>query len=87
MSNTITKAKMNSDATSLRFLLTLEEAAEFLNVPANTLRYWRKVGQGPAWVKMEGTIRYNRTDLEDYVRSCTHQPAVRAAVEAERVRI
>lgn len=71
----------------MNILLTRDEAAEFLNIPANTLKYWQKVGLGPAWVKMEGTIRYNRADLEEYVRACTHQPTVRAAVEAERVRM
>lgn len=71
----------------MKQLFSFDEAAEYLGIPVNTLKYWKKVGLGPAWVKMEGTIRYNRTDLDDYIRACTHQPAVRAAVEAERVRM
>jgi helix-turn-helix protein len=65
-------------------LVSTASAAEVLAVPAGTLRYWRKVGVGPAWVKLEGTVRYDVADLEAYIEQCRHQPSVRAHVEAKR---
>jgi DNA-binding transcriptional MerR regulator len=65
-------------------LLSTSAAAEILAVPAGTLRYWRKVGVGPSWLKLEGTIRYDFRDLQEYVEQCRHQPSVRAHVEAKR---
>ena len=68
-------------------LLTTKQVAERLNVPSGTLRYWRKMGVGPAWVKLEGTIRYNSSDVDEYVRRNTRQPSVRAHVEEQRVHL
>lgn len=65
-------------------LLSTAAAADILQVPAGTLRYWRKVGVGPAWLKLEGTIRYDVRDIETYVEQCRHQPSVRAHMEATR---
>jgi hypothetical protein len=66
-----------------RFLSTAA-VAEMLSVPVGTLRYWRKVGVGPAWVKFEGTIRYDVRDVELYVEQSRQQPSVRAHVEEKR---
>jgi len=68
-------------------LQTTQQVSAMLNVPAGTLRYWRKMGVGPAWVKLEGTIRYNSVDVEEYVRRNTRQPSVRAHVEEQRVHL
>ena len=65
-------------------LLTTADVAQMLSIPESTLRYWRKVGVGPAWVKLEGTIRYDSGDVEAYVEQCRRQPSVRALVEAKR---
>ena len=65
-------------------LVTTSEVAKMLSVPESTLRYWRKVGVGPAWVKLEGTIRYHVADVESYVEKCRCQPSVRAYVEETR---
>lgn len=65
-------------------LLTTADVAQTLSIPASTLRYWRKVGVGPAWVKLEGTIRYDAVDVEAYVEQCRRQPSVRAYMEAKR---
>jgi hypothetical protein len=50
------------------------EAADFLGVRASTLRWWRYSGGGPAFVKMQGLVRYRRTDLEAYVTACVVEP-------------
>ncbi|MCU1226504.1 MAG: hypothetical protein JWQ42_4597 [Edaphobacter sp.] len=37
-----------------------------LGIPEGTLRYWRNVGLGPVWHKLEGSIRYDLVDVEAY---------------------
>jgi DNA-binding transcriptional MerR regulator len=48
-------------------LLTTNAVAEMISVPGGTLRYWRKVGLGPPWVKLEGSIRYAEEDILRYI--------------------
>jgi hypothetical protein len=49
-------------------LLTTKEAADYLNTPANTLSYWRKVNYGPPYFRMKGGhIRYRRGDILEYI--------------------
>lgn len=49
-------------------LLTPKEAAAFLKVSTSTLRYWRTIRRGPAFVKLEsGTFRYRQSDLMAYI--------------------
>ncbi len=53
----------------IRALLTCQEAAEFLGVPAGTLAQWRSQRRGPQYVKLEGSlVRYRLTDLEIYLK-------------------
>ena len=66
-------------------LLTSKEVAEMMSIPEGTLRYWRKIGVGPAWVKLEGTIRYDAADVKAYVERCRRTPSVRAYMEEKRV--
>ena len=53
---------------SLNFLSEKETAA-LLKLTPETLRVWRSQGKGPPWFKFEGSIRYDRTDLENYIKS------------------
>jgi DNA-binding transcriptional MerR regulator len=46
--------------------LTLQEASEYLNIPSNTLRWWRTVGTGPKSYKLGGRVFYDRTDLDQW---------------------
>jgi DNA-binding transcriptional MerR regulator len=62
-------------------LLTTNAVAELLSVPEGTLRYWRKVGVGPPWVKLEGSIRYAEEDVLRYIESNRRTPSVRAYME------
>src|ERR1035441_2465738 len=59
-------------------LLTTSAVAEMLSVPEGTLRYWRKVGLGPSWVKLEGSIRYTEDDVLRYIERNRRTPSVRA---------
>jgi hypothetical protein len=62
-------------------LLTTTAVAEMLSVPDGTLRYWRKVGLGPSWVKLEGSIRYTEDDVLRYIERNRRTPSVRAYME------
>ena len=66
-------------------LLTSQQVAEMFSIPEGTLRYWRKIGVGPSWVKLEGTIRYDADDVKAYVEGCRRTPSVRAYMEEKRV--
>jgi hypothetical protein len=46
--------------------LTTRELSEHLNVPMDTIEYWRKRGRGPRHVKFEGSVRYPVVELEKY---------------------
>jgi len=56
-----------------------------LSVPEGTLRYWRKVGIGPKWLKLEGSIRYDLADVLAYIDRGRRTPSVRANMEEMRV--
>jgi DNA-binding transcriptional MerR regulator len=62
-------------------LLSTKGVAQLLSIPEGTLRYWRKVGLGPTWVKLEGTIRYSQQDILEYIRRNRRTPSVRAYME------
>lgn len=62
-------------------LLTSKQVAAMLVVPEGTLRYWRNVGLGPVWYKLEGSIRYDLADVLRYVAENRRIPSVRAYVE------
>jgi excisionase family DNA binding protein len=45
-----------------------EEAAEYLGCSRRTLQAWRQSGQGPAWIKLNGTmVRYARNSLDAFI--------------------
>jgi DNA-binding transcriptional MerR regulator len=62
-------------------LLTTKSVSEMLSVPEGSIRYWRKVGLGPRWVKLEGSIRYAEEDVLRYIEQNRRTPSVRAYME------
>jgi excisionase family DNA binding protein len=48
-------------------LLTIQEAAAYLNVPVATLRWWRSQGRGPKAVKLGRHLRYRQEDVDQWV--------------------
>jgi DNA-binding transcriptional MerR regulator len=48
-------------------LIHPKRAAEILGRPESTLRYWRSMGVGPAWIKVEGRVLYDEADLLEYI--------------------
>ncbi len=66
-------------------LITPKEAARILVRPESTLRYWRCVGVGPQWIKIEGRIFYDVANLVEYIERGRRRPTVRAHVEEHDV--
>jgi DNA-binding transcriptional MerR regulator len=62
-------------------LLTTAAVAEMLSVPKGTLRYWRNVGLGPPWIKLEGSIRYAEEEVLRYIERNRRTPSVRVYME------
>ena len=54
---------MTGTDTSAPELLTEEMAASLLSFSPRTLRTWRQVGGGPAFVMVGRSVRYSRADL------------------------
>lgn len=48
-------------------LLTIEEAAERMRVPVNTVRYWRAQGTGPALFRMGKRLMTTAADVDAYI--------------------
>lgn len=51
-------------------LLTPKELAGELLVPPHTLAQWRYQGRGPRFLKLEGHVRYRRSDVTTWEAEC-----------------
>lgn len=51
-----------------RLSLAPEDAAIFIGIKSATLKKWRSVGEGPAYIKAGSRIVYLVEDLEDFLR-------------------
>jgi excisionase family DNA binding protein len=49
-------------------LLTLDEVAELLGIPASTLYRWRSEGDGPPSFRVGRVVRYDSADLEAWLQ-------------------
>lgn len=49
------------------YLLTTQQAAQYLSLEPQTLEVWRGRGKGPTFVKIGALVRYERRELEAYV--------------------
>jgi excisionase family DNA binding protein len=48
-------------------LMTVEQVAEYLNVPIKTVYRWRLTGTGPRGARVGRYVRFRRTDVEAWV--------------------
>lgn len=48
-------------------LLTLEQFAEVVNTPINTVRFWRQTGYGPTSARIGRRVLYRRTDVNAWI--------------------
>ncbi|WP_061269189.1 helix-turn-helix transcriptional regulator [Cellulosimicrobium funkei] len=53
----------------MEVLLSLAEVSDRYGIPAETLRWYRKVGRGPKSFKLGRRIRYRETDCEAWVQA------------------
>jgi predicted DNA-binding transcriptional regulator AlpA len=60
---------------SLPAMLTEAETADLLGCSTRTLQAWRQSGQGPDFVKLNGTmVRYRRHSVEDFIAAGARRP-------------
>lgn len=63
-----------------RDLLTTNQAAEYLNVPAPTLTTWRSTGRNNLpYVKIGRHVRYRKSDLDTFLKQQTRTHTGQAA--------
>lgn len=55
-------------------LLDKYETARLLGVAPRTLEQWRAHDRGPKFVRVEGQVRYRKSDLEAYLAAQTVAP-------------
>ena len=58
-------------------LVSSREAARMLGLPEGTLRYWRCIGTGPAWVKLGRRTLYSVKDLVEFIARGRRNSSVR----------
>jgi hypothetical protein len=58
-------------------LVSSREAARMLGLPEGTLRYWRAIERGPAWVKLGRRVLYSVDDLVEFIARGRRNPSVR----------
>ena len=52
-------------------LLGIQELAEFIGVPRQTIYRWRGQGRGPKAAKLGRHLRYRQADIDEWLRSQT----------------
>lgn len=50
-------------------ILTTEQAAEMLGMSERTLENWRWKREGPSYIKLGRSIRYRKTDVENWIKA------------------
>jgi len=69
--------------------LTEKQAAERLNVPVSTVRYWRGCGDGPEYYKLgnakRSRLRYDADVLEAWLQAHLRVPKARATAKEKYV--
>jgi hypothetical protein len=61
------RARSKPTAPKIAPLLTAQQAGAILRIEPRTLQNWRHRGGGPKYVKVGGSVRYRREDLEEYI--------------------
>ena len=52
---------------NIKTLLTPSEVSIQLGIAESTLSTWRSLGKGPRYVKLGRIIRYQQSDIDDFV--------------------
>jgi excisionase family DNA binding protein len=56
-----------------------EQAARRLGITSATLYRWRKIGEGPTYIRVGHQIRYSVADLDAFVDAGRVQPEAKSA--------
>jgi predicted DNA-binding transcriptional regulator AlpA len=64
--------------------LKTEAAAEFLQVKPTTLEQWRWNGKGPRFCKLGRSVRYRKSDLEEFINDRVFGSTSEATARRER---
>jgi excisionase family DNA binding protein len=62
-------------ATNTPNYLTVEELAEELRLPVQTIYAWRYKGAGPRSLKVGRHVRYRRSDVDQWLEDQADRPA------------
>jgi excisionase family DNA binding protein len=54
-------------------LMTVEELAEYLTIPKQTIYRWRTEGHGPRAIKVGRHLRFRSADVETWLNSQADQ--------------
>ena len=57
-----------------RAMLTEHEAADVLTLNVRTLQAWRVKGGGPVFIKLGGSVRYRKSDLDAFIAQGVRRP-------------
>ena len=55
--------------------IDLNELADILDVPSNTVRTWLQRKQGPRFTRIGRTLRFSTADVIAWLQENTHDPA------------
>jgi len=61
---------------SINNLFTTDELARKLGVAVRSIERWRQSGEGPAFVKVGRSVRYNSSDVDDWIKLQTRKSTV-----------
>ncbi len=66
-------------------LLTIDQAAEYLAISKATIYTWRtrRAGFGPRAVKIGGSLRYRRSDLDQWIAAHVETPDLDQNLDTE----
>lgn len=62
-------------STNLPAYLTSKQLAELLGLNPGTLRQWRHQGRGPAYLRIQNAVRYERSVVLAFLASCKVEPS------------
>nr|WP_246306408.1 helix-turn-helix domain-containing protein [Allobranchiibius huperziae] len=65
-------------------MMTIEEAAELVRRPVNTLRFWRAQRTGPAAFIVGRRLTYLRSDVEEWLTAQRSAAPIAPTHEADR---
>ncbi len=70
-SNDQHRARGASRGTTMEKLMSVDEVADFLGIPVNTLYQWRHKGTGPTAFRVGRFLRYDPANVRDWLTTAS----------------